>query len=124
MRHRAGDAIGIAHDDVRAIGAGETRDRSKRVDDGLIELGLADVDERRRDARDELLEFETMMQRLLRAASLAGVDGDDDEIGDRAGEVFFFDAPEPHRADVLMTDDAGDVAEAADGRVDDGGDAE
>ena len=64
------------------------------------------------------------MQRLLRAASLAGVDGDDDEIGDRAGEVFFFDGPEPHRADVLMTDDAGDVAEAADGRVDDGGDAE
>ena len=41
MRHRAGDAIGIAHDDVRAIGAGETRDRSKRVDDGLIELRLA-----------------------------------------------------------------------------------
>ena len=124
VRHRPAQAVRIELHDMSAVGTDERTDRTERRGQLFVELLRGDVDELRRDPRDELLEFDTVAERLLHVAPLGGIDRGDDEIGDRAGEVLLVDGPVTRVADVLAADDAAELPEPPHRRIGHRGDAE
>ena len=103
---------------MHALGADERAEGGEGTFDLLVELFVRDVHETRRDAGDELFEFDAVAQGLLRLAAIGRIDRHRDEIGDRAGEVLLLDRPRPLRTGVLEADDADHLSEAADRRGD------